>query len=112
MSKFDLGKLDGVMGIGFLGGVISCFIVYMVCNIVSKIPESLPETIETALLIGFNTMITGICILVVACIFLISNTIRTRTSKSEGTPTWHVLFVFILVGIVIVLSFLIPQVLF
>jgi len=39
MGKFDLSKLDGVFGVGFLGGVISCFIVYMVCRIVSKIPS-------------------------------------------------------------------------
>ena len=112
MGKFDLSKLDGVFGVGLLGGVISCFIVYMVCNIVSKIPASLPEVVETALMIGFYTMLTGVIILAVGCLLLLSNALRTRKSENEGTPTWHILLEGCLVGVTILISFLIPELIF
>ena len=112
MGKFDLSRVDGVFGVGFLGGVISCFIVYMVCNIVSKIPGSLQEVIDTTLMIGFYTMLTGVIVLVIGCLLLLSNALRTRKSESEGTPTWHVLLEFGLVGVTILISFLIPELIF
>ena len=103
MVKFDLNRLDGVFGVSFLGGVIACFIVYMASNIVSR-----PEFIDTAQLIGFYSMIAGVICLGIGSGLLVINALRTRSTESEGAPTWYILLVFCVVGVITLISLLIP----
>lgn len=103
MGKFDLSRLDGVLGVGFLGGAIACFIVYMASNLVSK-----PGMVDTAQLIGFYTLLAGVIVLVVGTVLLSINFLITRSKESEGTPTWHILTMYCLVGVILLVSLLIP----
>ena len=112
MGKFDLSKFDGVLGIGFLGGAISCFIVYIVCNIVANFPATLPEVTQGILQIAFYTVITGAIILALGTSLIIINAIKTRRLESEGTPTSHVLFVVCLTTVILVVSLIIPALIF
>jgi hypothetical protein len=110
MGKFDLSKFDGVLGIGLLGGTISCFIVYMICNIIAGFPENLPEVTELAVRIGFYTMLTGSIILAVGFSFLMINALHARHSESGGTPTSHVLIVLGLTTAIIIISLIVPEI--
>lgn len=103
MNKFDLNRLDGVFGVAFLGGVIACFIVYMASNIVSR-----AGFVDTAQLIGFYSMIAGVICLVVGSGLLVINSLRSRSTETEGIPTWQILLVFCVVGVTTLISLLIP----
>jgi hypothetical protein len=108
MSKFDLSKFEGVFGIGLFGATISCFIVYLVCNLLAKDPANLSEVTNAQLMIGFYTMVTGLLTFSIGGSLLILNALRVRRSESKGTPTLHVLLVLLLTLGMIVASILIP----
>ena len=103
MLKFDLNRPDGIWGVGFLGGVIACFIVYMASNIVSK-----PGIMDTAQFIGLYSMIAGLICLAIGSGLLVINAFRIRSSETEGIPTWQILIFFCVVGVIILISLLIP----
>ena len=103
MGKFDLSKVESVLGVGFLGGAIACFIVYMASNIVSR-----PDMVDTAQYIGIYSMLAGAIVLVVGTVLLLINFLLTRKNKNEGTPTWHILLMYCLVGVILLISLLVP----
>ncbi|NVM29751.1 MAG: hypothetical protein HWN65_12985 [Candidatus Helarchaeota archaeon] len=103
MLKFDLNRPDGIWGVGFLGGVIACFIVYMASNIVSK-----PGIMDTAQFIGLYSMIAGLICLAIGCGLLVINALRVRSTETERIPTWQILIFFCVVGVIILISLLIP----
>ncbi len=109
MGKFNLGSFEGVFGICLLGAVISCCVVYIVCNIVAGFPATLPEVEESILMVGFYTLITGISLFIVGGILLLINALRTRCSEIEGTPTWHVIFAVCTTIVMLIVALIIPS---
>jgi hypothetical protein len=103
MSRFDLSKFDGVFGIGLLGGAISCFIVFIVCDIVKSLPGNVPEVVFAVSQIGFYTILTGAIIFGIGILLIGINAMRARHSETGGTPTAHVLIILCLsMGILVV----------
>ena len=105
MFKFNLNRLEGVFGVGLLGGAIACFIVYMASNLVSK-----AGIVDTAQLIGFYSMIAGVICLAIGSGLLVINVLLTRGTESEGIATWQILLFFCVVGVTTLISLLIPAV--
>ena len=103
MGTFDMNKLEGIFGIGFLGAAVPCFFIYMASNLIS-----MSSMIFTARLFGDYSLLAGIISLVIGCLLLFLNILRSRNSKSKGTPTLHVLLGFCAVGVCILISLLIP----
>ncbi|HUX98291.1 MAG TPA: hypothetical protein VMV49_01940 [Candidatus Deferrimicrobium sp.] len=112
MGRFDLSKFDGVLGIGLLGGAISCFIIVIVCDIVKNLPGNLPEVIYAVSQIGFYTMLTGAIIFIFGILLIGINTFRARHSETGGTPTSHVLIIVCLSMVILVVSLILHGLIF
>ena len=99
MVKFDLNKLDGAFGVGLLGSAVVCFLVYMVCNIVSNL-----GLIDLAEYLGHYMMIAGVICIAVGSGLLVLNAFRSRSTETEGIPLWQILIIFCVVGVLSLVS--------
>jgi len=112
IGKFDLNKFEGILGIGFFGGVIACFINVMISSIIAGFEDALPEVVETMNKFKFYNVITGFILLAFGILLLAINTYRTRFSEAAGTRTFYVFIVVITTVIVICIATLLPSLIF
>ena len=94
MFKLDLNRLEGIFGVGCLGGNVACFLVFMASNLVSK-----EGIMDTAQYIGLYSMIAGVICLAVGSGLLVLNFFISRSKEIEGVPTWQMLIFFCVVGV-------------